>query len=676
MKRSQLSDWPHEFYAWGSNSATDRHMSSNTPFDLSDVEADSPESETKSPAESTDTAATTGSSQGDEESEGAIIGIDLGTTNSAAAIMEAGTVEIIENAEGDRTTPSVVAKDNGEWEIGQPAKNKRVQNHSNTVSSVKRAMGDDVKFELEGEQYTPEQISAMVLRKVRTDVSEYMGTDIDRAVITVPAYFSDRQRQATKDAGEIAGFDVERIINEPTAAAMAYGIDEDLSDSSRHILVYDLGGGTFDVSILKVTGQMFEVKATKGDTELGGDDWDNKIVNWVLDRFEDKYGINLRQDKRAMQRIRDEAERAKMTLSAKTEVAITLPYIYADDDPLDVDETLTRTQFEDMCTDLVSRTTSPVQQALQDAGLTKDKIDDVLLIGGATRMPMIRHRVERLLGIEPRTDINPDEAVAIGAATQAGMINNEVEDKALIDVTPLSLGVEVKGGLFERIIPRNTTVPTRESKVFTTAEDEQDHVVIRVFQGERDVAEENVFLDEFRLTGIPPAQAGRPNIEVSFSIDKDGIVDVSAREESTGEEKSIRIEGGVGLDDDEIETMRQEAERKHQQDQQYRNLQQAENQLSARIREAEQILRADKNSADTILSPTVRDNLTELTSEAKQIRDSYSAYEDPLPLLQDVHDRFDDALSRVWDEELDQTALDDLGAIGTRQDDQLPSGSF
>jgi molecular chaperone DnaK len=540
-----------------------------------------------------------------------ILGIDLGTTNSAFAVMEGGDPEIIVNSEGDRTTPSMVSFSDGEQLVGKPAKNQAVQNPDETIASIKRHMGeDDYTVELEGEEYTPEQVSAMILQKIKRDAEDYLGEEIEKAVITVPAYFSDRQRQATKDAGEIAGFEVDRIINEPTAAAMAYGLDD---DSNQTVLVYDLGGGTFDISILELADGIYEVVATNGDNDLGGDDWDQAVIDWLAEDFEDEHGIDLREDRQALQRLTEAAEEAKVELSNRKETTINLPFIAADDDgPKDLEASLTRAKFESMTEDLVERTVGPTETALDDAGLTKTDIDEVLLVGGSTRMPMIQQKVEELAGQEPKKNVNPDEAVALGAAIQGGVLSGDVDDIVLVDVTPLSLGVEVKGGLFERLIEKNTSIPTEESKIFTTAQDNQTMVQIRVFQGEREIAEENELLGEFSLTGIPPSPAGVPQIEVTFSIDENGIVNVEAEDKGSGSKENITIEGGAGLSDEQIDEMQEEAEKHKEEDKKRRERIEARNEAEAAIQRGEKLLDENEDAIDDEIRETIEDAIADV----------------------------------------------------------------
>ena len=491
---------------------------------------------------------------------GKIIGIDLGTTNSCVAVMEGGEAVVIPNAEGNRTTPSVVAfSKNGERLVGQIAKRQAVTNPDNTVISIKRDMGTSKKVNIEGDSFTPQEISAMILQKLKSDAENYLGQKVTQAVITVPAYFSDSQRQATKDAGKIAGLEVLRIINEPTAASLAFG--EDKEDQEQKIMVYDLGGGTFDVSILDIADGVFEVLATSGNNRLGGDDFDQKIIDYLVDEFKKSNGIDLKADKMAMQRLKEAAEKAKIELSGMQQTNINLPFITADSTgPKHLDITLTRPKFEELIRDLVESTAGPVNQALKDAGLTASDIHKVLLVGGSTRVPAVQELVKRITGKEPDKGINPDECVAIGAAIQGGVLSGDVKDLVLLDVTPLSLGIETYGGVFTKLIERNTTIPTKKSQIFSTAADGQTSVEVHVLQGEREMAAYNKTLGRFQLTGIPAAPRGVPQIEVTFDIDANGIVHVSAKDTATGNTQQVSITASTNLSDEDIEKAVKDAE--------------------------------------------------------------------------------------------------------------------
>ena len=597
---------------------------------------------------------------------GKIIGIDLGTTNSCVAVLEGGEAVIIPNAEGARTTPSVVAftKD-GERLVGQIAKRQAVTNHERTIQSIKREMGSSYSKEIDGKSYSPQEISAMILQKLKTDAEAYLGSTITDAVITVPAYFSDAQRQATKDAGKIAGLNVQRIINEPTAAALAYGLDKE--DHEQTIVVFDLGGGTFDVSVLEIGDGVFEVKATSGNNRLGGDDFDNRIVDWMVEETKKEQGFDLTKDNMAMQRLREAAEKAKIELSSVTSTNINLPYITADSTgPKHLDLTLSRAKFDDLTRDLVHETMTPVDQAMKDAGLKASDISKVLLVGGSSRIPAVQEAVKDYFGQEPFKGINPDECVAIGAAIQAGVLSGDVKGMVLLDVTPLSLGIETMGGVMTKIIDRNTTIPTKKSQIFSTAADNQTSVEIHVLQGEREFVKDNKTLGRFILDGIAPARRGIPQIEVTFDIDANGIVNVSAVDKGTNREQHISITASSNLSDEEIDKAVKDAERFAAEDKKAKELIDAQNYADSAIYQAEKSLEelADK------LEDSEKSNIQSKIEELKAVKDSENT-EDIKSKTEALQQSFYSVSERIYQEEMAK-AQADQAAAGSQE--QGPTG--
>ncbi len=526
---------------------------------------------------------------------GKAVGIDLGTTNSVVAVLEGGEPTVIANAEGNRTTPSIVAFKSEEVLVGELAKRQAITNPDNTVRSIKRHIGTNWKENFEGKDYTPQEISARILQKLKRDAESYLGDDVTDAVITVPAYFNDAERQATKEAGQIAGLNVLRIINEPTAASLSYGLE---NNEDQKILVFDLGGGTFDVSILEISEGVFEVKSTSGDSKLGGDDWDQRVMDWLIEKFKSSTGIDLSNDKMAIQRVQEGAEKAKIELSSTSETEINLPFITANDaGPQHLLEKLSRSEFEKITADLVERTKEPVENALSDAGMKFSDIDHVILVGGSTRMPSVQQLVKSLTGKDSHKGVNPDEVVASGAAIQAGVLKGDVKDVLLLDVTPLTLGVETKGGIMTKMIERNTTIPTKRSEVFSTAENNQTQVEIHILQGEREMASGNKSLGRFTLTDIPAAMAGTPQIEVTFDIDANGIVNVNAKDLGTGKEQAITITGGTALEDDEIERMIKDAEQHANEDAKKKELVETRNMAEGMVTSTEKMLEENKDKA-------------------------------------------------------------------------------
>ena len=599
---------------------------------------------------------------------GKIIGIDLGTTNSAVAVMEGGDAVIIPNIEGNRTTPSVVAftKD-GERLVGETAKRQAITNPDRTVSSIKRHMGSDFNIKIDSKTYTPQDISAMILQKLKSDAESYLGEKITEAVITVPAYFTDAQRQATKDAGRIAGLDVKRIVNEPTAAALAYGEDKDTE--AQTVMVYDLGGGTFDVSILELSDGVFEVHATRGNNKLGGDDFDNRVIDYIAEEFKKENGIDLKADKMSLQRLKEAAEKAKKELSSTMSTNINLPFITASQaGPLHLNMDLTRAKFDELTADLVKMTEGPVKDALSDAGLSASDIDKVLLVGGSTRIPAVQECIKKLTGKQPQKDINPDECVALGAAIQGGVLSGDVKDLLLLDVTPLSLGIETMGNITTRLIERNTTIPTKKSQVFTTAADNQTSVEIHVLQGERQMAKDNVTLGRFTLDGIAPARRGVPQIEVTFDIDANGIVNVSAKDLGTGKEQHITITSSTNLNEEEIEKKVKEAEMYAQEDAKKKDLIEAKNNADSIIYQSENTLK----DVEGKISDADKTKIEDAIKALKDVKDG-----EDLEAIKSKTEELTQAFYAISEEIYKQQgAQGQAGATDAKQDDDVVDADY